>query len=55
MTEPAIVPAADRRAARDLLPARDLTRPGPAPLSLAEAAAKIDAEYRAALKLLGEI
>lgn len=57
MTEPTTVPALTeaRTTARELLPTRDLTRPGESPLSLAEAAHKIDAEYRAALKVLGEV
>jgi hypothetical protein len=41
------------REVRELLPPRDLTQPGPRPMSLDEAMDKIAAEYADALALLG--
>ncbi|GLZ37777.1 hypothetical protein [Actinokineospora sp. NBRC 105648] len=43
------------KAAHALLPARDFTRPGPHPMSLAEANSKIQEEYSEALDLLGRL
>lgn len=49
----------DVREARDatarLLPARDFTKPGPHPMSLADAMNKIRCEYGEAIELLGKL
>jgi hypothetical protein len=45
----------ETRAARELLPPRDLTRPGPRPLPLDDAMNKVVVEYSDALELLGRI
>ncbi|WP_158839297.1 hypothetical protein [Saccharothrix deserti] len=44
-----------RQVANELLPARDFTRPGDAPMSLDDAAHKIAMEYSEALGILGKI
>ncbi len=41
--------------AQGLLPARDLSRPGPAPMSLEDVARKLAVEYGEALELLGKL
>jgi hypothetical protein len=42
-------------AAQRLLPAHDLTQPGPEPMSLDEVARKLAVEYGEALELLGRL
>lgn len=41
--------------AQRLLPAHDLTQPGPEPMSLDEVARKLAVEYSEALELLGKL
>ncbi len=53
MTAPRIEQKA--REVRELLPPYDLTRPGPRPMSPAEAMEKVAAGYADALALLGKI
>jgi hypothetical protein len=44
-----------REATHHLLPARDFTKPGPRPMSLADAMNKIKVEYGEAIELLGKL
>ncbi|GAB3431112.1 hypothetical protein [Actinophytocola sediminis] len=44
-----------REATQHLLPARDFTKPGPRPMSLADAMNKVKVEYGEALDLLGRL
>jgi hypothetical protein len=45
----------EAEAAQRLLPAHDLTQPGPEPMSLDEVARKLAVEYSEALELLGKL